>query len=132
MERRFRGSGLRHTLPYFFRYAVLWLIVTVTSVLITAVTTYLLFVERVGAAGAAGLRQALIIQTVLTVVALIVLAVFTTHRLAGPWIAVHRALDAVRRGDMQAQLRFRKSDPRFQAVESVFEQMMVSLREKIR
>jgi hypothetical protein len=131
MERRIRGSGLRHTLPYFIRYALLWLVVTVTAVLVASLTTYLLFVERVGEAGAAGFRQALVILTVLTVSAVVALAVFTTHRLAGPWIAVQRALDAVRDGDLHAQLRFRASDPRFQAVEVSFEQMLANLRERI-
>jgi len=131
MERRIRGSGLRHTFPYFVRYAALWLVVTITAVLVASLTTYLLFVERVGEAGAAGLRQALVIQTVLTISAVVALAVFTTHRLAGPWIAVHRALDAVRDGDLQARLRFRASDPRFKVVEDAFEQMLASLRERI-
>ena len=131
MERRIRGSGLRHTFPYFVRYAALWLVVTIAAVLVASVSSYLLFAARVGGAGVAGLRYALIIQTVLTILAVVALAVFTTHRLAGPWIAVRRALEAVRDGDLQARLRFRASDPRIQVVEVAFEQMLASLRERI-
>jgi methyl-accepting chemotaxis protein len=131
MERRIRGSGLRHTFPYFVRYAALWLVVTITAVLVASVSSYLVFAARVGGAGVAGLRYALIIQTVLTILAVVALAVFTTHRLAGPWIAVRRALDAVRDGDLQTRLRFRASDPRIQVVEEAFEQMLASLRERL-
>jgi len=127
-RRQFRGSGLRYTLPYVGRFAGLWLIVAIAAILVAATSTYLVFVERVGTTGAAILRSALIIQTALSIVAVLALAVFTTHRLAGPWIAVRRALEGVRDGKLDTMLRLRASDPRIKEVERAFEEMMEALR----
>jgi len=60
------------------------------------------------------------------------LALFTTHRLAGPWIAVRRALDRVRDGDLDSGLRLRATDPRIKEVELAFAQMLDSLRQRPR
>lgn len=128
MERRIRGSGLRFTLPYVLNFAGLWLIVTIAAILVAAVSSYLTFVNR---PGASGLRAALIIQTVLSILAVVALAVFTTHRVAGPWVAVKRALEAIRDGNFDYRLRMRGRDPRLQDVEIAFEQMVTSLRERI-
>jgi nitrogen fixation/metabolism regulation signal transduction histidine kinase len=129
MERRIRGSGLRYTLPYVINFAGLWLVVTITAVLVAAVSSYLYFSQRAGAA-ASSLGTAIIIQTVLSILAVVALAVFTTHRVAGPWIAVRRALDAVRDGNLDYQLRMRGGDPRMEEVEDSFEQMVASLRDR--
>ena len=131
MERRIRGSGLRYTLPYVARYAGLWMVVTVAAVLVAAVSSYLLFANQFGGETVSGLRTALVVQTVLSIVAVVALGVFTTHRLAGPWIAVRRALDSVRDGNLETPLRLRASDPRIREVEVAFEQMVKSLRERL-
>jgi methyl-accepting chemotaxis protein len=130
MERRgIRGTGLRHTLPFFIRFAGLWLVVSVAAVLVAGVSSYLLFAQRLEDGGTY-LRNAIVLQTVLSVLAVIALAVFTTHRLAGPWVAVRRALLAVRDGDLDARLRFRVSDPRLQEVQDAFDEMLASLRQR--
>ena len=129
MERRIRGTGLRHTLPFVVRFAGLWLVVSVGAVLVAGVSSYLLFADRVQG-DPSGLRNAVLTQTVLSVLALVLLAVFTTHRLAGPWVAVKRALLAVRDGDLDARLRFRAVDPRLQEVQSAFDEMLVAVRER--
>ena len=130
MERRgIRGTGLRHTLPFFIRFAGLWLVVSVAAVLVAGVSSYMLFAQRLEGGGSV-LRSAIVLQTVLSVLALIALAVFTTHRLAGPWVAVRRALLAVRDGKLDTRLRFRVSDPRLQEVQDAFEEMMTSLRQR--
>lgn len=130
MGKRLRGSGLRYTLPYLFRFAGLWLVVSVAGVLVSAVSSYLAFADR-QAGETLGLRNALIVQTVLSLIAVIGLAVFTTHRLAGPWIAIKRALESVRDGDLQTGLRMRRSDPQNLEVQVAFEQMLESLRKRI-
>jgi nitrogen fixation/metabolism regulation signal transduction histidine kinase len=130
MAKRIRGSGLRYTLPFLFRFAGMWLVVTVTAVLVTAVISYLRFAHRDDAA-AADLRNALLLQTILSLIAVVGLAVFTTHRLAGPWIAIKRALDSVRDGDLRTGLRLRGSDPQNLPVQVAFEQMLESLRKRI-
>ncbi|HEV8241524.1 MAG TPA: hypothetical protein VGS57_19335 [Thermoanaerobaculia bacterium] len=132
MAKKIRGSGLRHTLPYVVRFAGLWLIVTIAAIVVASLSSYWLFAERAGDAGAAQLRTVIIIQAALSVLAVIALAVFTTHRLAGPWIAVRRALDRVRDGDLDSGLRLRATDPRIKEVELAFAQMLDGLRQRQR
>jgi nitrate/nitrite-specific signal transduction histidine kinase len=132
MARTFRGSGLRHTLPYVVRFAGLWLVVTIAAIVVASVSSFWLFAERVGEGGAAQLRTVIVVQATLSILAVIALAVFTTHRLAGPWIAVRRALDRVRDGDLDGGLRLRATDPRIKEVELAFAQMLDSLRQRYR
>ena len=132
MAKTIRGTGLRHTLPYVLRFAGLWLVVSIAAVVVASVSSYWLFAERVGEAGAAQLRKVIFIQATLSILAIIALALFTTHRLAGPWIAVRRALDRVRDGDFDTGLRLRASDPRIKEVELGFAEMLDSLRQRHR
>jgi nitrogen fixation/metabolism regulation signal transduction histidine kinase len=60
----------------------------------------------------------------------IALAVFTTHRLAGPMIAIRRALEDVRDGKLDRTLRFRRSDPHLGEIENAFNEMAAALRER--
>ena len=128
-RKKLRGSGVRHTLPYIGRFAGLWVFVTLAAVAVAAVSSYLIFAER--AADAAPVRGALVLQTVLIAVAVIGLGVFTTHRLAGPWIAVRRALDQVRAGDLETQLRIRSNDAHMRDVERAFNDMVANLRDRL-
>ena len=132
MARKIRGTGLRHTLPYVIRFAGLWLVVTTAAIVVASISSYWLFAERVGDAGEAQLRKVIIIQATLSILAVLALALFTTHRLAGPWIAVRRALDRVRDGDLDSGLRLRATDPRIKEVELAFAQMLDSLRQRHR
>lgn len=132
MAKTIRGTGLRHTLPYVLRFAGLWLLVSIAAVVVASVSSYWLFAERVGEGGAAQLRKVILIQAILSILAVVALAVFTTHRLAGPWIAVRRALDRVRDGDLDSGLRLRATDPRIKEVELAFAQMLDSLRQRYR
>jgi hypothetical protein len=127
MAWKLRGTGVRHTLPFVGRFAGLWLLVTTAAVLVAAGSTWLLFSER---SGDASLGNALAVQTVLTVLAVGALAIFTTHRLAGPWIAVRRACEAVRDGNLDDDLRIRSQDIHIRNVERAFNEMLASLRAK--
>ncbi len=131
MERRIRGSGLRYTLPYVLSFAGLWLVVSIAAILVASASSYLVFADRMEVGAASGLGKALILQCVLSVLAVVALAVFTTHRIAGPWIAVRRALETVRDGDLEAGLRLRATDPRVHAVQVAFEEMLASLRQRL-
>ena len=125
MVRKMRGSGVRHTFPMVGRFAGLWLIVTLAAVAVAVASTYLVLqADGVGARSS----TALLFETVLVVIAIAALAVFTTHRLAGPWIAVRRALDRVRDGDLETPLRIRTVDPYLREVERAFNEMRESLR----
>jgi methyl-accepting chemotaxis protein len=125
MESNLRGSGVRHTFPMVARFAGLWLIVTLAAVAVAVASTYLMLQTD---AGGGRSRTVLLFETVLVVIAVVALAVFTTHRLAGPWIAVRRALDRVRDGDLETPLRLRTVDPYLREVERAFNEMRESLR----
>ena len=125
MVRKLRGSGVRHTFPMVARFAGLWLIVTLAAVAVAVASTDLML-QADGASPAS--RTALLFETVLVVIAVVALAVFTTHRLAGPWIAVRRALDRVRDGDLDTPLRIRTVDPYLRDVERAFNEMREALR----
>ncbi len=125
-----RGSGIRHTVPFIGRFAGLWFLVTAVSVLVASISTYVIFIDR-GVADETRFLGMLAFQTTLILLALGGLAVFTTHRLAGPWIAVHRALEDVRKGDLQRELKIRRADEHLRLVENEFNGMMAVLRERI-
>ena len=124
-----RGSGVKHTIPYLGRFSGLWLLVTSASVFVASVSTYLIFVDR-GVESSGGFVGMLVFQTVFVILALGGLAVFTTHRLAGPWIAVQRALEDVKNGDMDRTLKIRQADDHLRRVENEFNSMMQTLRDK--
>lgn len=132
MARAIRGSGVRYTLPYVFKFLGLWLVVTVLAVLVFSITSYLLLTERLLGPDQRGLANLiLLVQTIVALAAVAVLAVFTTHRLAGPMIALRRAFEDVQAGDLERQLRFRRSDDHLQELETAFNDMMASLRKRL-
>jgi nitrogen fixation/metabolism regulation signal transduction histidine kinase len=127
MVRKLRGTGVRHTLPFVGRFAGLWMLVTSAAVLVAAVSTYLVFAQQ---HEGASIGRVLAMQTVFTILAVGALAVFTTHRLAGPWIAVRRALEAVRDGNLDDRLRIRTQDVHIKGVEHAFNEMLESLQRR--
>ena len=58
-----------------------------------------------------------------TVVALLALLGTTAAALAGPYIAIIRAFNAVKGGDLKRPLRFRSSDVHLREVEVAFDSM---------
>lgn len=128
--RRVRGSGVRFTLPYVLRYSALWLVVTVAAVLLFGITSYLVSSQRLNGEALRHMALILILQTVFLILAVIALAVFTTHRLAGPYIAIKRALEEVKRGELNNALRLRTSDIHLKEIERSFNEMTAALRER--
>jgi len=130
MARAIRGAAVKLTYPYVLRYMGLWLVVTTLVVLVFTVTSYFLLADRL--AGAELRRFAIILfaQMVCVMLALVALALFTTHRLAGPFIALKRAFDDVKAGDLTRRLRIRRADGHLLAVETAFNEMMESLEAK--
>ncbi|HKI03395.1 MAG TPA: hypothetical protein VKK31_15555 [Thermoanaerobaculia bacterium] len=130
--RRIRGTGVRFTLPYMMRYSALWLVVTVLAVAVFGIACYLAASDHL--TGEARRHVALVLggQTVFLIVGVIALAIFTTHRLAGPYIALMRAFDEVARGEMDQPLRLRGSDAHLRELEDGFNQMTAALRDRVR
>lgn len=132
MARAIRGSGVRYTLPYVFKFLGLWIVVTVLAVLVFGVTSYLLLTQRILGPDQRDLALViLLVQTIVALAAVATLAVFTTHRLAGPMIALRRAFEDVKDGDLERQLRFRSSDDHLVELETAFNGMMGSLRKRL-
>jgi methyl-accepting chemotaxis protein len=127
MARAIRGSGVKLTSPYVLRYLGLWMVVTILAVLVFSITSYYLFADRLSGIELRRFASILLIQTVCVVLAIVALALFTTHRLAGPYIALRRAFEDVQGGDLARRLHFRRSDIHLQEVEAAFNQMMESL-----
>lgn len=125
-----RGSAVRQTMPYVMRFSGLWILVTVLIVAVFGLTSYLLLSESLAEAGRVQLAMVLSVQTGFAILAVLLLGVFTTHRLAGPLIAIKRALEDVKAGDLDRQLHFRRTDPHLGEIEAAFNEMMATLRER--
>lgn len=123
-----RGTGVRLTLPYVVRFSALWLLVTSLAVLVFALTLYLVLSERLTDSGQKRLMLILGLQTLCLLAAVFALAIFTTHRLAGPLIALRRALEDVRDGKRDGNLRFRSIDPHLSDIATTFNEMVAALR----
>ena len=125
-----RGSGVRQTLPFVMRFSGLWILVTVLVVAVFSLTSYLMLFDRLTENAREHLIMVLSVQTGVVVLAVLLLAVFSTHRIAGPLIGIRRALEDVKAGDLNRQLRFRRSDPHLNELENAFNEMMESIRER--
>lgn len=125
-----RGSGVRFTLPYVLRFSGIWIVVTTLVAVVFGVTSYLVMFDDLNDGARQELIVVLSIQTALVVAAVVLLAVFSTHRIAGPLIAIRRAMEDVAAGKMDRQLRFRRTDPHLVELETAFNGMMESLRER--
>jgi nitrogen fixation/metabolism regulation signal transduction histidine kinase len=126
-----RGSGVRFTLRYVPRFTGLWLVVCTLTILVFALTSYLGLANSLGEAGRSRLLLVLSLQTLCVIAGMVALAVFTTHRLAGPFIALLRAFDQVKAGNYERPLRFRNTDSHMADLETSFNEMAASVRQRI-
>ncbi len=122
-----RGTAVKLTYPYALRYLGLWLVVTILAILVFSATSYFLLADRLEGAALHRLATLLFAETVVVILALVALALFTTHRLAGPFIAFKRAFDDVKAGDLGRRIRLRRADGPLVEVEAAFNEMMESL-----
>jgi methyl-accepting chemotaxis protein len=130
MARSVRGTAVKLTYPYALRYLGLWLTVTILAILVFSVTSYFLLADRLEGAALHRLATILFVETIVVIAALVALALFTTHRLVGPFIALKRAFDDVKAGDLTRRLRLRRADGPLVEVETAFNEMMASLEGK--
>jgi len=73
---------------------------------------------------------AIIVETALFSVGFVVLAILTSHRIAGPYIRLHQTFEAIRNGDTDIRLKFREYD-KLEHLQDSFNGMMDTLREKM-
>ncbi len=128
-----RGSGVRRTLAFVMPFSGLWLVVTIAAMVVFGVTCYLVASTSPLLDEVARGRLALVLalQTVFLIAAVVALAIFTTHRLAGPYVALIRAFEAVKKGELERPLRFRSTDVHLREVETSFDEMLASVRERL-
>jgi HAMP domain-containing protein len=130
MARAIRGTAVKLTYPYALRYLGLWLVVTILAILVFSVTSYFLMADRLTGEALHRFATILFVEAAGVILALVALAFFTTHRLAGPFIALKRAFDDVKAGDLGRRLRLRRADGPLLEVETAFNEMMESLERK--
>lgn len=126
-----RGTGVRYTMRYVLRFSGLWLFVCVLTLVVFAVTSYMGLFDRLDESGRNRLMMVLVIQTIAVILGMVCLAVFTTHRIAGPLVGLRRAFDDVKAGDLHRRLRFREADRHLADVETSFNEMVDSLRARL-
>ena len=119
------------TLPFVLWYSTLWFVVLVVTVPVFAVASYFMIADVLPEQGRRDLVFVLLTRTPLIILTVAGLAVFTTHRLAGPFIALKNAFDDVRDGNIDRVLRFRRSDAHLRGLETAFNGMMDTMRKQI-
>jgi nitrogen fixation/metabolism regulation signal transduction histidine kinase len=129
-----RGSGVRLTLPYVLRFSGLWLVVTSVAIVLFGVACYAVGVQATDDLAEPARRNlglVLAAQTLALLAGAVALAVFTTHRIAGPFIALRRAFDQVRDGTLERPLRLRTSDTHLKELEASFNEMAAAVRQRL-
>jgi nitrogen fixation/metabolism regulation signal transduction histidine kinase len=134
MASNVRGSGVRFTLPYVVRFSGLWLLVTSVAIVLFGVACYSVALQA-GEALTEEVRSHLMVvltvQTIVLLVAAVALAIFTTHRLAGPFVALQRAMHEIRDGDLDKPLRLRATDLHLRELETSFNEMKSAVRARL-
>jgi nitrogen fixation/metabolism regulation signal transduction histidine kinase len=113
------------------RYSALWLLVTVVAMGVFGIACYLAAAEHLDGVSRQHVALVLGIETAFLILAVGALAVFTTHRLAGPYIALKRAFDEVSQGELDRPLRLRGGDVHLRELEDSFNEMTSVLRERL-
>ena len=125
---KLRGTGFKHTLPYLWRYSNIWFLVF----LVSAPGTFIgfLMTDVLTEAGREAVLSFLFTRMPIVVVAVAMLAMMLTARLAGPFVALTRAFADVAAGDMSRRLRFRGDENHLEGVEDGFNAMMETVEKQ--
>jgi methyl-accepting chemotaxis protein len=131
-KHKVRGIGFKFALPFVLRYSIMWFIVIVAAVPLFGMASYLMSADLLTDEARSRLWTIVLTRTPLVIVAVAALALFTTQRLAGPFVALKRALDDVKNGDLDRQLQFRRADGHLRDIETAFNDMMAALRARMK
>ena len=134
-------SGTRLTTKFHVRYIGVWFVISVALVVLLNVSLHF-YVDQHPLSSTASPSDELfpeaslvpserwlkmMVQTLSITVCLAALGIFTAHRVAGPYVALRKAFDAVKSGDMDHRLRFRTYD-NLDEVSDAFNGMMDKLQ----
>jgi len=136
--------SFKHTSKFHFRYMGLWVLVSVVLIGVANVLLFLLVEEHWRAlytldtqfqdqymAQRQMMGMALGFEAFLFSIAMVVLAKSTAHRIAGPYIKLRQVFNAVREGNLNQELHFRKYD-HLKELEEAFNGMMAEVRSQVR
>ena len=140
-QRSFRN--LKLTERYRFQYLGHWVLICFLFLALLDVAVFLLYEQMWQSTVPQGadlaseqawrfaqVGSALSLISVLFAVAIILLAVYTAHRIGGPLLAMKRTMAAVRDGNLDQRLHFRGYD-KLDDVELAFNEMMDAVQERI-
>ena len=133
-------SNVRLTRSFHWRYMGLWIVISVSLCIVFSIICYQLIEEpsaRLYTLNQVELEQYLhrrqaffvgsIIEAIVLIAGVVSLAIFTAHRVAGPYIRLCAAFESVTNGNLDTRLKFRDYD-HLTDVENAFNAMMESLR----
>jgi nitrogen fixation/metabolism regulation signal transduction histidine kinase len=130
MRQRLAALRLQHTVGSVGSMTGLWMLVANAAILVVAALSYfhLFYV-----AGDVTIRErALMLETALTVLCVVALGLFTTQRLASPWVALRQACESVHGGDLAARLRVAPDGEHVHAAQQSFNAMLESMERRVR
>jgi methyl-accepting chemotaxis protein len=133
-------SNVKLTEKYRFQYLGLWMMICFFFIALLNVAVFLLYEQMRLLAQPEGVDVELGLAldhsaAMVTILALtlafgfsvVALAIFTAHRIGGPYIALKRTMAAIREGDLSQRLKFRDYD-KLEELEAAFNEMMDSVQ----
>lgn len=136
-------SNVRLTRKFHMRHMGLWMLFTICLVLTLNLFFHLFIQERWNALGLLdasvaatylplrrSLMTAQVIETILFCAAIVMLGKLTSHRIAGAFIRLQIACEAVAQGDLDHTLGFRSYD-NLDDLAAAFNTMMASIRKRV-
>ena len=124
-----RGSGFKQSLLTVWPFSAIWVLVVVLAVSVIPIAMMLGGIVLPSLHGDVWFFVFTRVPAI--TLAVTALAIFTTTRVAGPFVPLKRAFEDVKRGDMDRRLRFRHADKHLRELETAFNEMMVVVRERI-
>jgi methyl-accepting chemotaxis protein len=129
MNRKFRGTGYKQTLPWVFSSFAIWVVLLLITAPVLTITMMLSGIVPDYFHGE--IWFFLLTRMPIIAVAGIALAIFTSVRASGPLVKLGRAFDDVASGNMDCRVRFRRGDKAFRGIETSFNEMMEALHKRM-
>jgi methyl-accepting chemotaxis protein len=129
-------SNVKLTARFRMQYMGMWLVFSLTLLVMLNVLGFALYAHMqrsMGDAVESGSTSpvaALLIVDLFLLASLAALTVLTTHRVAGPYLGLRRAIDEIRAGDLDRRLTFRTYD-HLDDLAAAFNGMMDKLQKQI-
>ena len=137
-------KNIRLTKEHQIKYYGWWFIVSILLILLLSACFFLLFEEQWQSIlmqnpdrsleyvfSRSRFVTTLVFVSLLLMIGITILGIFTAHRIAGPFVALRNAFDEVKKGNFDHRIQFRKEDE-LAEIQSSFNEMMDTLKEKLR